>query len=123
MTERSPIIAFYEGTAPDSSGRRIEEIWSWNHRQLEMVHDFIQWLFPLPEPSRFNPDAPLLASADINAFRSNANLQNHVRKSLDVMLDFLGLMRTGTKIARGPAFTPDIHWLAPANHNHLRLTR
>jgi hypothetical protein len=118
----SPLIAFYRGLAPDSQGRRIDEIWSWDHRRLEMVHDYIQWLFPLPEPSRFNPDAPLLSAADSTVFRGDPALQDRVRKSLDLMLDFLGLSRAGSVIARGPGFAR-AHWLEPLNHNHLRLTR
>lgn len=118
----SPLIAFYRGQAPDSQGRTIDEIRSWDHRRLEMVHDYIQWLFPLPEPSRFNPDAPLLSPSDIAVFRGDPMLQDSVRKSLDVMLDFLGLSREGTVITRGPGFAR-AHWLEPLNHNHLRLTR
>ena len=33
---------------------------------LERTHDYIQWLFPLPERSSANPDAPRLSSADID---------------------------------------------------------
>jgi hypothetical protein len=118
----SPLIAFYSGAGRDAAGRTIDQIWSWDHRRLEMVHDFIQWLFPLPEPSRFNPDAPLLTSADIQAFRENADLQARVLRSLDLMLDFLGLARDNAVILRGSDFAR-AHWLAPLNHNHLRLTR
>jgi Opioid growth factor receptor (OGFr) conserved region len=46
-----PIVSFYAGETPDSRGRKIEEIWNFNDRQLETVHDFIQWLFPLPTSS------------------------------------------------------------------------
>lgn len=118
----SDLLAFYQGRAPDTQGRMIDQIWSWDHRRLEMVHDYIQWLFPLPEASRFNPDAPLLSAADAAAFRGDPLLQDRVRKSLDVMLDFFGLVRNGAAVARGPGFAK-AHWLEPLNHNHLRLTR
>ena len=118
----SPLIAFYRGAGRDAAGRAIDDIWSWDHRRLEMVHDYIQWLFPLPEPSRFNPDAPLLSVADMETFRTDPALQERVRRSLDLMLDFLRLARAGTKITRGGDFQT-VHWLEPLNHNHLRLTR
>lgn len=118
----SHLIAFYRGEEPDTEGRAIEDIWSWDHRRLEMVHDYIQWLFPLTEPSRFNPHAPLLTSADIAAFREDPALRERVRRSLDLMLDFFGLKREGAAIVRGPGFAP-AHWVEPLNHNHLRLTR
>ncbi len=123
----SPLIAFYNSDGVDAAGRKIADIWAFDHRRLEMVHDFIQWLFPLPEPSRFNPDAPLLTEDDKAAFRADPHLQDHVRKSLDLMLEFLALKRVGSAITRGPAFARvpifSQWWLEPANHNHLRLTR
>lgn len=118
----SRLVTFYRGEGSDTQGRMIGDIWSWDHRRLEMVHDYIQWLFPLPEPSRFNPDAPLLTSSDITAFRGDPAVQDRVRRSLDLMLDFFGLSRAGGVISRGAAFAT-AHWLQPLNHNHLRLTR
>jgi hypothetical protein len=50
----SRLLAFYRGQAPDDAGRWLKDIWEWDDEQLETTHDFIQWLFPLPEPSRFN---------------------------------------------------------------------
>ncbi len=122
MTSASRLIAFYSGDGFDAAGRKITDIWSFDHRRIEMVHDFIQWLFPLPDPSRFNPDAPLLTEDDQAAFRADPHLQDRVRTSLDLLLDFLGLRREGSVITRGTAFART-HWLEPANHNHLRLTR
>ncbi len=98
----SALLAFYRGAGLDSAGRTIDEIWAWDRRRLEMVHDFIQWLFPLPDPSRFNPDAPILSTADQAAFRADADLRARVRRSLDLMMEFLGLVRRGNTIARGP---------------------
>jgi hypothetical protein len=115
-------MSFYRGQGVDAAGRTIEEIWSWDHRRLEMVHDFIQWLFPLPEASRFNPDAPLLSAADIAAFRTDADLKARALLSLDLMLAFYALTRVGGTISR-TGFDASVHWLQPLNHNHLRLTR
>ena len=123
MAHTSALLVFYAGEGCDAAGRTIAELWSWDHRRLEMVHDFIQWLFPLPEASRFNPDAPLLTAADKAAFRADPQLQDRVRRSLDLMLDFLALKRAGAHVMRGAAFSKTAHWLDPLNHNHLRLTR
>ncbi|MCA0201576.1 MAG: hypothetical protein LCH56_12175 [Proteobacteria bacterium] len=119
----SVILAFYNGTGFDAAGRSLEEIWSWDHRRLEMIHDFIQWLFPTPEPSRFNPDAPLLSAGDVKAFRTSPELQARARRSLDLMLRFYGLTRDQAMIVRDEAFAHKAHWLQPLNHNHMRLTR
>ena len=54
MPAESALITFYRGSGTDHAGRRIDEILSWDDAALESVHDYIQWLFPLDEPSRFN---------------------------------------------------------------------
>jgi len=119
----SDLINFYRGQGPDAAGRSIDEIWAWDHKRLEMVHDFVQWLFPLPEPSRFNPEAPLLSAADIAVFRTDAALQARALRSFDVMLKFFALERTAGGVTRTADFAGGAHWLQPLNHNHLRLTR
>ena len=52
-----PIIAFYSG-AEDSARRTLAEILQWDDDRLEMVHDYIQWVFPTRQPSGVNPLAP-----------------------------------------------------------------
>jgi hypothetical protein len=56
----SRIIGFYNGTESDHRGRYLNEIQKWPDDQLEAVHDYIQWLFPLPESSGFNVAVPVL---------------------------------------------------------------
>ena len=120
----SAVIAFYRGTGTDHAKRRIEDIWAWPHGRLESVHDYIQWLFPLPDPSRFNPAAPLLTSDDRAAFRDDPELRRRVLRSLDLLLEFLGLVRDQAGISRGSNFTVRAGvWVEPLNRNHLRLTR
>lgn len=119
----SALLAFYRGAGTDAASRTIEEIWAWDHKRLEMVHDFIQWLFPLPDASRFNPDAPLLSARDIASFRTDADLRARALRSLDLMLEFYGFKRESGSVVRSPRFSAAAPWLQPLNHNHLRLTR
>jgi len=58
MANTQIIIGFYDGTEPDHRGRYLHEIQQWTDDQLEVVHDYIQWLFSLPEPSGSNLAAP-----------------------------------------------------------------
>lgn len=121
----SQLIDFYRGESTDSAGRFLRDIWSWNDVAWEEVHDFIQWLFPLPEPSRFNADAPLVSQEDIAAFRSDRVLQSNLRKSFARALAFLGLaLAEDGAIVEGANFSARIAevWAAP-NHNWLRITR
>jgi hypothetical protein len=120
----SQLIDFYRGTGTDTEGRRLDDILTWDDDSLEAVHDFIQWLFPLPEPSRFNPDAPLLTPEDIAAFRQDPALRANLRRSFERILTFLGLQETDGEVIEGPNLAkraPDI-WDYP-NHNWLRITR
>ena len=118
------LIAFYSGTGTDNRGRRLDEIWSFSHEELEAVHDYIQWLFPLRERSAFNPGAPLLDDETIAQFREDAALRGNLERSLRVMLDFYGLAIAGHEILRVPTFGARSRvWLTPHNHNFLRLTR
>jgi Opioid growth factor receptor (OGFr) conserved region len=121
----SAILNFYRGTTSDTQGRLLTELWTWNDDVLEEVHDFIQWLFPLPEPSQYNPDAPLLTPDDIATFKRDEILRSNLCKSFDRILAFLGLsLAKDGKVGAGANFegrVPDV-WAFP-NHNWLRVTR
>ncbi|MBD2451543.1 hypothetical protein H6G76_31385 [Nostoc sp. FACHB-152] len=119
---------FYAGTGIDRQGRKIEDVWSWNYEKLEDVHDFIQWIFPLPELSIYNPNAPVLTVEDISYFKSSEKLKDRLLKSLDLMLDFYGFVRLedkgNVKIIKNLNYDNRIQkWVTPNNHNFLRITR
>jgi hypothetical protein len=124
MTRPDPIVAFYSG-AEDSEGRTLAAILDWDDDHLEMIHDYIQWLFPTRQPSGVNPLAPLISDDTVLTFASDAVLQKRLRGTLRRMLAFYGLTLRGTRIeideTRFPARARI--WLQPGNHNHLRLTR
>ncbi len=121
----SPLVQFYAGAAPDPRGRMIGDIWAWDDAALEDVHDYIQWLFPLPEPSQFNDGAPLLSRADIAAFAARAELRQNLRHSLARQLAFYGFdLAEGPRVTQAADFPAKAaNWLTPHNHNFLRLTR
>jgi len=121
--EGQRIVAFYEGSGHDERGRSLDDILKFNDTQLEHVHDFIQWLFPLSERSQANPDAPCLDDAAIERFRQSPQLRENMIRALDRMLAFYGLARKGDDIMQTVQFAKHDHWLTPGDHNHLRLTR
>jgi hypothetical protein len=127
MVMPSRIIGFYNGTQPDHRGRYLHEIQQWPDEQLESVHDYIQWLFPLPEPCGFNAAAPVLTRECIQEFRSRPDLQESLRVSFMRLMNFYGFeVRVGERISvnRAPNFAAKATgWLSPGNHNHLRITR
>jgi hypothetical protein len=123
------ILAFYRCQSPDSEGRMLETIWSWNYYSLEYTHNYIQWLFPLKERSQFNRNAPVLNDEVIQSFRTSENLRKNLRKSFDLMLKFYGLQcnETGnTDIEILPSHEYQerkLDWIEEENHNYLRITR
>ncbi len=128
MTQTPTVLDFYYSRVKDHRGRSIDDLQDQNQAELESNHDYIQWLFPLPEPSRFNPDAPLLTETDMADFRSNPALRQKLITSFRILLRFYGVdtvpMLAGTQVL--PTRDYDAHirnWLTPSNHNYLRITR
>lgn len=127
----SRITDFYRGTLRHPRGVTIEDIWGWNHGQLEYEHTYIQWLFPLPETSWAVPDSPVLSVKDIERFTGSPELRARVVKSLELLLGFYGFrLRYGPEPPDQPRIeaTEEFaerarRWLTTGNHNFLRITR
>jgi hypothetical protein len=119
----SRLIEFYQGTGTDSRGRTLARVWAFGDNEMEYHHDFIQWLFPLREPSQFNPDAPVLTAEDIQAFLGDSRLRENLLRSFDRFLTFLGLTRQDNRILPGADFSGKQWLFTSPNHNWLRITR
>ena len=120
------LVNFYLGRAPDYKGRMLGDIWAWDHGRLEEVHDYIQVLFPLPEPSMFSSRAPILRDEEIIQFRADDMLPKNLLRSFELMLDFYGLKSRANplRIEKASSFDERAsNWLTAGNHNHLRITR
>jgi hypothetical protein len=122
------LVQFYEGKRADGRGRFLQEIQAFTLDELEAVHDYIQWLFPLSEPSQFNPDAPVLHKSSIDEFLRRPSIHTALERSFNVMMRFYGLSVEATthaiRITPGPDFeSRALVWLTLGNHNYLRLTR
>ena len=122
----SAIVDFYGG-GEDLKGRTLEYMWNFDYFALENVHDYIQFLFPIPEPSYFNRGFPRLLISDIHKFRDSKELKHNLLISFIVMLDFFGL-----KISAEEKITIEKaenykerknNWQTGKNHNFLRITR
>jgi hypothetical protein len=108
MAEADGVAAFLQGDGRDARGRTVFDVLSMNDADLERTHDFIQWLFPLPEPSMAVPEAPVLTEAEAEAIRTSTMAQCALAAATDRMAAFYALTT---------------HWLAPHDHNHMRITR
>jgi len=91
---------------------------------LEITHDYIQWLFPLAEHSRVTPGAPILLPTDIQAFRSDSLLRNHVLVAFRRMLSFFGLTFANARVTKSSTWQQRRgNWFTESTHNNLRITR
>jgi hypothetical protein len=124
------LLAFYRGEGTDHRGRRLADIQAFGWEELEQAHDYVQWMFPLFERSRFQPHAPVLDEATAQRFRDDPRARQELRTSLGLMLEFYGLtLARGDddvrpRVVRGSDFARrSAVWLTPMNHNYLRLTR
>jgi hypothetical protein len=126
------LIDFYHGVGTDAAGRSIAQVLGFDFRQLEGVHDYIQWLFPTATASAFNPDAPLLDDETAAVFRTDILIRERMQEALGVMLQFYGLeLHVGTDVVvvrRGANYSARRgNWQnalpGMVNHNMLRITR
>lgn len=89
----------------DAERRTLREYRAFTDEQMESAHDYIQWMFPTDQPSKFNPYAPLLLEAD--SF-GNRGMVGPVMRSV---LQFTGFLARRQR------------WRKPGDHNILRITR
>lgn len=104
----SPLVAFLNGTGLDAAGRTFHDVIALDDDELERRHDFIQWLFPLPEPSRAVPGSPVLTPQEASAISDSAAALSNLAAAADRMSAF---------------YDATEHWLAAHDHNHLRISR
>ena len=102
------LIAFLTSDGTNGSGRRFTDVIAFDDDALEDHHDFIQWLFPLDEPSRAVPGSPVLDAQTIATVRGSPVAQERLAQASRRMLTF---------------YRATTAWRRPFDHNHLRITR
>ena len=124
----SKITDFWLHNGKTQDGYALEDILNFSNQELERGHTYIQWIFPLDEPSRAQPRSPVLTDEDIETLRGDDTVALKMGMTLGVMGNFYGFTmasRDGeTVFIRSPDFESLAdNWLTPRNHNFLRLTR
>jgi hypothetical protein len=103
------LLKFLSGNGIDAHGRKILDIVGWDDERLELVHNYIQWVFPLDVDSKAHPGSPILNADDLEYIKMHDTLT--IRPYMLLML------------ARMRVFYRNGQWLTPNNHNFLRITR
>lgn len=103
------LAQFLQGIGPDGQGRLHADILQFSDEELEDVHDYIQWLFPLREKSMAVFGSPYLEDDTmVQVLRRGEAVQKNMELALAWMKQF---------------YTENDHWLQQGDHNHLRITR
>ncbi len=102
------VLSFLQDTGPDHRGRFLSDILRFDDTAIETTHDFIQWIFPLDEPSSASADAPMLEAGEVALIRKSSLAAHSLNISVPWFCDFLKRNK---------------HWRAAHDHNHLRITR
>jgi len=140
-TEVHPILAFYDSEHkapfdPEDPETTFEHVMLWTDSELELRHEYIQHLFPIPEVSGANPNAPVLTEEVRDAFIADPDLQENMRRAWVMMMAFFGWELATEEMAEGAHVRVDYPvprrhfrdlaeqtWLQHSNHNQLRITR
>ena len=102
------VTDFLSDNGLDARGRSLNQILTESDEFWERTNDFIQWLFPLTEPSRSVRNAPILTDDEIKQIRESETAQANMQRSVLRYKEFLA----GTT-----------KWRSGYDHNHLRISR
>lgn len=101
--------------------------WSGDHVMLEERHDYIQWLFPIRESSRYNTDVDPLQYDELQSMRKCPMIRRAILESYRMMLDFYGFEltddQTGDVELHAERFEERFEFLNQSPHNWMRITR
>jgi hypothetical protein len=129
------LLDFYTGEGSDSHGRTFTSLLAFDDNQLEEEHNFVQYLFPLHQPSSMIIDAPVLTPELALLLSSNPIARDRFLAALLLFRRFLGVTEDTAIIAPGIGIPPFIEpiqalrhqklslWLHEGGHNTLRVTR
>lgn len=115
------IIDFYEGKLKVGRDKlTFDEIVRLPPDRLEKCHDYIQWLFPLPEESKFMKNAPKLDEETAKFLARDYSMR--VFEAVKAMMNFWGI-KLNLNSDEKPSVKPDQYWMKPDDHNHFRISR
>lgn len=111
---------FWNHNGKDIHGRMRVNLLPTDLDEFESCHNWVQWVFPTMEESRFNNLAPVLEENDVKELDCKM-----VIRHLELVMPFFGwnVSRGGSFSLTDNAESMTANWLTPGNHNHLRLTR
>lgn len=121
------LLEFWHGSGTNQEGFSFNQIINFDFDELERNHCYIQWLFPLDEPSQAVPESPVIEKTEIDKLVKDDIIVFKMGLALGRMLEFYGLdipREDKFAIVKSKDFDKRAKkWITPQNHNYLRLTR
>ena len=120
-------VAFYRNGERGKNGFLIDDILKFKESEVEKHHNFIQFLFPTYQSSKYCSYAPLLNPKIVQTFLTDSSLRAKQKAALALMVNHYGLeldLHTG-KIAINPSTfaAKKDNFFINGSHNLLRITR
>jgi hypothetical protein len=117
-------LAFCVGKRADHHGRYIGDIWRYSHDQLEMRHDYIQWLFVTRNRATDHSEAPIWDEEVWQSIENKAEIISSVNRSVLTMLRYWGIDYSDKHFHLSQRnYERQKLWLSKHNHNQQRITR
>lgn len=108
------LFDFYTGNGLNTQHCSFDELISVSDNLFENSHNFVQWLFPLDEPSMHNRTAPILDQETIEKLLASPVFCDRLEMAGHKLISFLNRRRD----QQGKPI-----WVTPNNHNYLRISR
>jgi len=90
IQSEAPVVKFFHGEK-DPLGRTHDEMMSYSFERMEECHDYVQWMWPLHEPSAFAVVFPVLTEAQAAILQASPEARNRMNASLKRFRQFYGL--------------------------------
>lgn len=117
-------LCFLTGQGTDDRGRTLDAILGWTDLEIERNLDVVPWMFPIPTPSRMNPQSPVPTVADFRRLASDELLRQGARRAMARLLRFYGFTLTDDGVGRTQHWEQSFALWAPGpTHHDLFISR
>lgn len=86
-----PARDFLCNCCPDHRDLMLDDVLAYTAEKFETDHQFIQWIFPLMEPSPFNPHAPVLNKGECAHMRDDPHVSAGLQRAFVFVLKNYGM--------------------------------
>ena len=115
------LLRFFRNEDAPQIPHRHENIVVFDDSQMEMYHDFIQWIFPTKQQSRMHPEAPIIDDRFAEQLCADECANKNFCKSCQRYLNYMNFDCEGD--CHIVESTREIPFYKLPYHNFLRITR